>query len=1494
MDARSAGGRVPEKEHIHTGTPGKQKHFRRQRNMKKRILSIALVLCVLLSITPTAFATESATVKIAGTEYTSSSDSLPTGVTIDWTNRKITLNGATITVNDTSGVVTSGIEINDTDAWTLELTESDSTVNVTAVGENPTPVCGIYCAGNLTVTGSAKLTVTAQNNAVIDMSSSMPGYVLTYAAGIYAAGTLTLSGGKIFSTVNGVSNATSAYTNMCGAVYSNGSMTISAGEISAVDNTPAGTGIRSMQNITISGGTITANATGTGSVLMGSCGVDGRKTLAISGGNVSVTDAGWGFYTNNLEVTNNATVTINGTEEGIYIVASGSSASNVKKGKIAISSANTSVTASEDAISFKGAYEGSIVAGTYSSQIPSDLIPSGYVQQNGTVIVESSVQEATAWIENTSGETLSSYTGENGGAQAIAAAQDYNHIYLTVPTTATNTSRSVGDKITVWVKDGVSFNGNNLSFTGEGVEGKCVAGVSKTVDGVTYHSYIYTMYVTESAAALKLMRGNEVVGYYSGFDKFSHGAMADAQDGDTIVMLKDLDLGTSEASIDKTITLDLAGHTISGSDNNVVDVNSSFVLTINDSSTEKTGKIQNTGNNRTAVFGNVIINDGTFEGKNAIRVNEGYNAIINGGTFIGEIFLNGTSSSVEIYGGNFGQSGFAPSSKGSVLVSGTTISGYCGDGENDTDVIWKVEPTTGTVTLNGKTLTNLKLTLSGNGTMKDYANSDYNNAPWYGMREQITEVVVGCADLGDYAMKQMNKVTSLTLSEGLTSIGNYAFQNTPINGVLTVPASVTSIGDNVFENCGVSSFAVAGGSSFVAEDGVLLNNNKTTIVAYPDGAAQFVAYTAPSTVTSITPGAFSGSEVKSIALAENTTLTGQYWLPTFADANGYSFKGWYSDNAYTTSITHLTSGTAFAKWVSTVTFDANGGTLENNVYSVAHDTVIGELPTPTPADNTKSFLSWNTEADGTGTRITATTKPAGHVTYYAIWGTTIDNITLINVPDQTYTGSAITPTIQYKIGDTTYTATDVDYTNNTNVGTATATFTVENVTDPVSVTFRIVVAAADMSGVNFENAAVTYDGQAHSLAISGALPAGVSVSYTATKGENPVDVDNMKDAGTYTVTASFTDSTGNYDDIDSMTATLTINKASLTITADDQSMYVGGTVPTLTYTVTGLIAGETLTTEPTASCSALGDTVGNFAIRISGAVASSNYRSNITYVDGVLSVVNRPTYSGGGSYTPSYSITPDKAENGSIKVSSSNAAVGSTVTITVDPDKGYVLETLTVLDKNGKEIELTKKADDKYTFKMPSGKVTVTATFMEDNTMLNYFVDVFATDYYYDAVLWAVENGITNGTSATSFSPDAPCTRAQMATFLWRAAGSPDPAGASNPFTDIPADAYYAKAVQWAYEKGITGGTTATTFSPDATCTRGQMATFLWRNDGSLTPTDSTTPFADVLETTYYATAVQWAYEQKITSGTSTTTFSPDDPCTRAQMVTFLYRYFEN
>ena len=273
----------------------------------------------------------------------------------------------------------------------------------------------------------------------------------------------------------------------------------------------------------------------------------------------------------------------------------------------------------------------------------------------------------------------------------------------------------------------------------------------------------------------------------------------------------------------------------------------------------------------------------------------------------------------------------------------------------------------------------------------------------------------------------------------------------------------------------------------------------------------------------------------------------------------------------------------------------------------------------------------------------------------------------------------------------------------------------------------------------------------------------------------------------------------------------------------------------------------------------------------------------VTYVE--------PSYYSGSSSDPTYSVsTPSKTENGSVTVSPKSASKGDTVTVTVKPDSGYVLETLTVTDKNGNELTLKDKGSGKYTFTMPAGKVEVKATFMEDNSMLNFFYDVPNGAYFYEAVKWAVDKGITNGLSDTMFGPYESCTRAQIVTFLWRATGSPEPKTASS-FTDVPANAYYAKAVAWAVENGITNGMTATMFAPDATCTRGQSVTFLYR---ALKGTASgSTNFTDVQSDAFYADAINWAVANNVTNGTSNTTFSPNADCTRAEIVTFLYRAYQ-
>ena len=230
------------------------------------------------------------------------------------------------------------------------------------------------------------------------------------------------------------------------------------------------------------------------------------------------------------------------------------------------------------------------------------------------------------------------------------------------------------------------------------------------------------------------------------------------------------------------------------------------------------------------------------------------------------------------------------------------------------------------------------------------------------------------------------------------------------------------------------------------------------------------------------------------------------------------------------------------------------------------------------------------------------------------------------------------------------------------------------------------------------------------------------------------------------------------------------------------------------------------------------------------------------------------------------------------------------MTVTVKPDSGYVLETITVTDKNGNELTLKDKGDGKYTFTMPRSAVTVKATFMEDNTVLNFFYDVPNDAYYYEAVKWAVEKGITSGIGNDLFGSNDPCTRAQIVTFLWRAAGSPEPKALSS-FTDVPADAWYAKAVAWAVENGVTAGVGEGLFGSDDTCTRAQSVTFLFK--ALKAAAKGQADFKDVSASDWYAQAVAWAVENDVTAGVGGGLFGSGDDCTRAQIVTFLFKAYQ-
>ena len=284
--------------------------------------------------------------------------------------------------------------------------------------------------------------------------------------------------------------------------------------------------------------------------------------------------------------------------------------------------------------------------------------------------------------------------------------------------------------------------------------------------------------------------------------------------------------------------------------------------------------------------------------------------------------------------------------------------------------------------------------------------------------------------------------------------------------------------------------------------------------------------------------------------------------------------------------------------------------------------------------------------------------------------------------------------------------------------------------------------------------------------------------------------------------------------------------------------------------------------------------------------------------DAIAALVIKPSSGGGSSsgvFSPSYPvITPNKTENGTVTVSTKYATSGSTVTITVKPDDGFKLDELTVIDKNGNELKLTDKGNGKYTFTMPASKVEINAAFVKE-VEISPFSDVSTSAYYYEAVKWAQKKGITGGIGNGLFGPNQPCTRAQIVTFLWRAAGSPVVNYAMN-MSDVPEGSYYAEAVRWALSEGITTGTTENTFSPDSECTRAQAVAFLFRYAASeaVTLQELVSGFSDADSVPGYALpAMNWALAEEIVQGNGSK-LMPNDSCTRAQIVTFLFRAYQD
>ena len=478
----------------------------------------------------------------------------------------------------------------------------------------------------------------------------------------------------------------------------------------------------------------------------------------------------------------------------------------------------------------------------------------------------------------------------------------------------------------------------------------------------------------------------------------------------------------------------------------------------------------------------------------------------------------------------------------------------------------------------------------------------------------------------------------------------------------------------------------------------------------------------------------------------------------------------------------------------------------------------------------------------------------------------IDDITAGANPTWTYTYAVAGATATLDGGKPktagTYTVT-ATYEDDSNYGTKAVTLTI--------VPKKVAIPAADTT-------VYTYNGAAQTYGIAG------TADYTVSGNTQT----NANETG-YTVTVALADQVN--------TAWADGTKADKTYTFKIMKAMPTG-APTCTKITT---SGKTLADAPLA-IGTIAPAGGTLAWDMPAAtVVAANTAYNWTYtpadtanykvLTGSLTpyTVSYGGGGGGGSSTPSYSVTTDKTENGSITVSPKNARSGDTVTITVKPDKGYELDTLKVLDKDGGKVKLTEKKG-KYTFTMPASKVTVTAEFAEIKAA-STFADVPADAYYAKAVEWAVKKGITNGKANGLFGSGDPCTRGQIVTFLWRAAGSPAPKGTAKVPADVLPGSYCYDAVAWALENGITNGLADGTFGVGSTCTRGQSVTFLYRAMGTAPTTAN--GFTDVEANAFCADAVAWAVENGVTNGTSASTFSPGSGCTRAQIVTFLYRAYQ-
>ena len=1025
--------------------------------------------------------------------------------------------------------------------------------------------------------------------------------------------------------------------------------------------------------------------------------------------------------------------------------------------------------------------------------------------------------------------------------------------------------------------------GTGTSFVAEGV------GVDKNADG---------SFTAKSGMAAQIVDadGNSVAVYAGHYD-----AIAAAKDGETVILLTDRkNFVTNEISAN--ITIDLNGKTLSvGNNNPFFRTNGEVTIQNGTISSDYRCDIVNAYNKLT--LKNVKITGKTDNGWNLVNVYSGAEVTIDKDTvltatsgegaavFIGQDADANAKYTLNVYGKVIQEAkSFAISGNGSYKGT-TTINIYDGAEVKSPTCVAIYHPQAGVINVYGGLVEGYcaigiksgTLNINGGtvrGTADDHVLDDSNSTSGTIIYDG-SAIVVDSRAAGYAGNVKINVTGGTVESRYSTAIREIGEQDKPdmtqltklnVTGgeVLGASQSLDNVpNDMLVRGSSVSNVSVSGGtfnhevqSGYCADKFVPVNNNDGTygvkvndtvyVAKLLNAQGAFVdAYNTLADAVTAVPE--NGTEM-TIKLLRN------------ADGNGVDVKGGQKIVFDFDGHTYTLNG----RMVGSPGTETNGFRfLKGSIVTLKNGTLAngkGENAAPAKA-MINSYATLNLEdfsIDATTDVTTDSSYPFGCSALYISNGTTTitgnGSYTTNTDTNKWYYGIWMANVLGYS--DSAKLVFDENYT-----GTMTGNIHTGNKQ----------AAAIEIKSGNYIFGAITVADTNTTIAISGGnFSASVKDYIVGTLNAELKKASGDTPYSYYTSVAAATAAAKPGDTVTDLNAT-TEQKVTLTLKYND-----GATADT-TYNVA---SGTTITLPAPAHRS--GYTFNGWYDGSTKVSSSYKVTKNVT-----LTASWSYNYSSGSSsYDPTYSVsTPSKTEHGSVTVSPKSASKGDTVTVTVKPDSGYVLETLTVTDKNGNELTLKDKGNGKYTFTMPAGKVEVKATFMEDNSMLNFFYDVPNNAYFYEAVKWAVENGITTGVGNDLFAPEQPCTRAQIVTFLWRAAGSPEPKGAASGMTDVVSGSYYEKAVAWAIENGITTGTTTSTFSPDATCTRAQAVTFLWRANGS-PAVGGNAAFTDVAADAYYAAAVAWAEKNGITGGIGGGLFGSNNNCTRAQIVTFLYRYF--